>query len=345
MKILEIANELLRIITSDLAKGRPHSEGSLRYIFSERLSIMQGSTNSYASSIITLLNYNLFVLGDAKITPLSIIYIILLAGLLIYLSGKLKHILISKLLVKLKLDIGAQQAIGGITRYIVLFVGFLIILQTVGINLTTLNVLAGAVGIGIGFGLQNIANNFISGLIILLERPIKVGDRVEVQGITGRVQSVSARSTIIRTNDNISIIVPNSKFISEHVVNWSFASNTVRFRIPLMVSYDSDVDLVKKVLTEVASESADILEDPPPSTSLVRFDEKGMFFELRAWSRTRVHNPGSLRSDLNYEIFRRFRENGIKFAESHYSFSMRETEADDFTRVRGGGNRREAQAS
>src|SRR5215813_2709546 len=172
---------------------------------------MQGSANQYTNSIIDILNYNLFALGDAKITPLSIIYIVLLAGVLVYLSGKLKELLINKLLVRLKLDIGAQQAIGGIMRYVVLFIGFLIILQTVGINLTTLNVLAGAVGIGIGFGLQNIANNFISGLIILLERPIKVGDRVEVQGVTGQVQSVSARSTVIRTNDNISIIVPNSK--------------------------------------------------------------------------------------------------------------------------------------
>src|SRR5262252_1425978 len=119
---------------------------------------MQARADQYTRSIIDILNYNLFALGDAKITPLSIIYIVILAALLIYLSGKLKQLLINKLLVRLKLDIGAQQAIGTIVRYLVLFIGFVIILQTVGINLTTLNVLAGAVGIGIGFGLQNIAN-------------------------------------------------------------------------------------------------------------------------------------------------------------------------------------------
>src|SRR5690606_14357304 len=134
----------------------------------------------YVDQIFKILNYNIFALGDAKITPLSILYTLLLTAALIYLSSKLKGLLISRLLRRTNLDAGAQDAIGTITRYLILFVGFLIILQTVVINLTTLNVLAGAVGIGVGFGLQNIANNFISGLIILLERPIKVGDRIEV---------------------------------------------------------------------------------------------------------------------------------------------------------------------
>lgn len=277
---------------------------------------MQETTNQSSSSFFDLLNYNLFVLGEAKITPLTLIYLALLAGLLIYLSGKLKDLMIKRLLSRLRLDTGAQHAVGTITRYVVLLVGALVILQTVGINLTTLNVLAGAVGIGIGFGLQNIANNFISGLIILFERPIKIGDRIEVQGINGQVQSISARSTVVRTNDNISIIVPNSKFISENVVNWSFAGNRIRFRVPVLVAYGSDLDLVTKILTDVAAENEDVVSDPPPTARLLRFDDRGIYFELRAWSRTRVQHPGAFKSALNFEIYRRFVDNGIEFAET-----------------------------
>jgi small-conductance mechanosensitive channel len=272
---------------------------------------MQDLAGDYLNPIFKLLNYNLFALGDAKITPLSIIYLLLLSATLIYLSRKLKNLLIARVLQRTSLDIGAQQAIGTITRYLVLFVGFLIILQTVGINLTTVNVLAGAVGIGIGLGLQNIANNFISGLIILFERPIKVGDRIEVGQIHGDVTAIGARSTRIKTNDNISVIVPNSKFISENVTNWSLYGNIVRFRIPVRVAYDSDIDLVSRLLVEVAEESDDIVSDPPPSVRLVEFAENALRFELRAWSRARLHRPGTLKSNLNLAIIRKFRESNV----------------------------------
>jgi small-conductance mechanosensitive channel len=272
---------------------------------------MQDFAADYLNPIFRLLNYNLFALGDAKITPLSIIYLILLSAALIYLSRKLKNLLVTRILQRTSLDVGAQQAIGTITRYLVLFVGFLIILQTVGINLTTVNVLAGAVGIGIGLGLQNIANNFISGLIILFERPIRVGDRIEVAKIFGQVTAIGARSTRIKTNDNISIIVPNSKFISENVTNLSLYGNIVRFRIPVRVAYDSDVDLVSQLLIEVAEENEDIVSDPPPSVRLAEFAENSLRFELRAWSRSRLHRPGILKSDLNLAIVRKFREHGV----------------------------------
>ncbi len=273
---------------------------------------MQQTTTQYIDDIFRALNYNLFSLGDAKITPLTIFYLILLTVLVVYLSGKLKNLLVTKLLAKTRLDLGAQMAIGTITRYILLCVGFLIVLQTVGINLTTLNVVAGAIGVGVGFGLQNIANNFISGLIILTERPIKVGDRVEVDKVVGRVTNIGSRSTTVLTNDNLSIIVPNSKFISESVVNWSLANNLIRFRMPVSVPYNSDVDLVMKLLLEIANENEDVADDPKPSAGLVKFGESMLQFELRVWSRTRLHTSGGMKSAINLEIVRRFRKNGIK---------------------------------
>lgn len=259
-----------------------------------------------------ILNYNLFALGDARITPLSIFYLVILAIGLVYFSNKLKSLLITRLLAKTGLDRGAQQAIGTITRYVVMFVGILIIFQTVGIDLTTLNVLAGAIGIGVGFGLQNIANNFISGLILLVERPIKVGDRIEVDDVNGDVASIGARSTTIKTNDGIAIIVPNSKFISENVVNWSFGGEIVRFKIPVGVAYDSDIDLVTELLLKIAKDNKDVAETPPPSVRLMELGSSSLQFELRAWSRDKLHRPGFFLSDINYEIVRRFRENGIE---------------------------------
>lgn len=274
-------------------------------------------------SITELLNYTLFTLGNAQITPLTVAYLLILSAVLIYLSAKLKNLLVGKLLQRTKLDLGAQQAIGTITRYLILFVGFLVILQTVGIDLTTLNVLAGAVGIGIGFGLQNIANNFISGLIIMFERPIKVGDRIEVDDVHGEVISIGARSTSIRTNDNITIIVPNSKFISENVINWSFGDELIRFRIPVGVGYDSDVDLVSRLMVEAAKENGDVVEQPPPSVRFLDFGDSALQFELRAWSRVRLHRPGLFRSNLNFAILKKFRENNIEIPFQQHDIHLR----------------------
>lgn len=273
---------------------------------------MKEMLRDYFEPFFNLLNYNIFALGDAKITPLSILYLIFLSLALYYLSNKLKNFLVENVLARTKLDLGARQAVGTISRYFLLFVGFLVILQTVGINLTTLNVLAGAVGIGVGFGLQNIASNFISGLIILLERPVKVGDRIEVGKINGKVMSIGARSTHIRTNDNITIIVPNSKFISENVVNWSYYGSKVRFRVPVGVAYDSDVELVKRLLIEAANENPDVLQDPAPAVRLLKFDDSALNLELWAWSETKLHRKNVFLSDLNFAILKKFRENNVE---------------------------------
>jgi small-conductance mechanosensitive channel len=187
-----------------------------------------------------------------------------------------------------------------------------VILQTAGIDLTTLNILAGAVGIGVGFGLQNIANNFISGLIILFERPIKIGDRIVVGEIEGDVVSIDARSTTVLTNDNIAIIVPNSKFITENVINWSHNDPKIRFRIPITVAYGTETRLVERLLLEVAAENNDVLNDPAPGVRLIEFGDNGLHFELRAWTTALLHRRGLLVSALNFAIYDKLREHGIE---------------------------------
>jgi small-conductance mechanosensitive channel len=269
--------------------------------------------NDFIARIKQILNYTLLDLDGTTITLWRLITFVFLIFALFYIARKLRNWLVSNVLIRSKLDLGAREAIGTITRYIVLFFGLLMIFQTVGVNLTTFNVLAGAVGIGIGFGLQTVASNFISGLIILFERPIKVGDRIEVDDIVGDVIRIGARSSIVLTNDNIAIIVPNLKFITENVVNWKYTGEKIRFAIPVSVAYGSDARLVEKLLLEVARENPDVMKDPEPVVRFMEFGDNGLNFELRPWSTTLIHRRGRLVSGLNFAIYDKFTEHGIEF--------------------------------
>ncbi len=269
----------------------------------------------------------LLTLGTAQVTILTLIYLFVFSLLLFYLSAKLRNWIVDQFLTRTRMDVGARQATGSIIRYFVIAVGFIIILQTAGIDLTALNVLAGAVGIGLGFGLQNIVNNFISGLIILFERPIKVGDRLVVGDVEGDVVRIGGRSTEVVTNDNITIIVPNSKFITENVINWSHNDRKVRFRIPVSVAYGSDVRLVERLLLEVAAGDPDVLDKPAPGVRLMEFGDNGLLFELRAWSTTLIHRKGLLVSNLNFAILASFTEHGIEIPFPQRDLHIRGREA------------------
>ncbi|SES90376.1 Mechanosensitive ion channel [Salinibacillus kushneri] len=196
-----------------------------------------------------------------------------------------------------------------------MIVAFVVSLATVGIDLSALTVFAGVVGVGIGFGMQNIASNFISGIILLFERPIKVGDRVIVNDILGYVEKINMRATIIRTIDNEHIIVPNSYFLEEHVVNRSYSDPNLRLRIPIGVAYGSDVEKVRDLLLQVAQEEAaayeNILSDPEPFVYFSGFGDSSLDFELFIW----IANPDQLiitKSNINFRINNILKENNIE---------------------------------
>jgi small-conductance mechanosensitive channel len=248
---------------------------------------------------------------------LSLFQIFLLIALLIgvfWFSSRTKRFLFNRFLAKSGLDRSLQYAIAQIVSNIVLIVGIFIVLDNAGIHLGALTVFAGAVGVGVGFGLQNIASNFISGLVILAERPITVGDRVEVAGIVGQVQHIRARSTVIVTNDNITMIVPNSKFIDSPVTNWTYGDPRVRFRIPVGVAYNSDIAKVRAALVAAGKENPHTLSDPEPSVYLEKFGENAIEFELVVWSSEMSYRPRRYRSDLNFAIEKNLREAGIELA-------------------------------
>ena len=214
----------------------------------DRLSEIFENIKDFLHPIVELFTGTLFTLGKTEISLIFIFVFIVAFVALFFVSNKLEKLIVNRVLKKSSLNKGTVQASGAIVKYIVLTVGFFVIIHTAGIDLTALGFLAGALGVGIGFGLQNITNNFISGIIILFERPIKVGDRIEVGTIKGDVTEISARSTTIVTNDNITLIVPNSEFISNTVINWSHSDRLVRFHIPVGVSYKEDPRIVRKIV-------------------------------------------------------------------------------------------------
>jgi len=246
-------------------------------------------------------------------TPFTLGKLLLLATLLVallFLSRRFTRWLVDSFLAQRNLDLGVRQAVGTLAKYAITTLGVVVILQAVGIDLSAFTVLAGALGVGLGFGLQNVANNFVSGLIILFERPIKVGDRIEVGGVSGEVRRIGARATMVVTEDNIAVIVPNSQFISERVTNWSHTGLLTAFVVRIRVPWDVDADLVRRLLLEAAAENPHVLRDPPPEVEL-RDLRGGLHMSLQVWSTEYLQGEGRLKSDLNFAIREKLRRHDI----------------------------------
>ncbi len=258
---------------------------------------------------------------------ISLLQIFLLIALLIavfWLSSRTKRFLFNRFLVRSGLDRALQHAIAQIVGYVVLIVGIVVVLDNAGIHLGALTVFAGAVGVGVGFGLKNIASNFISGLLILAERPIAIGDRIEVAGITGQVKQIRARSTVIFTNDNIAMIVPNEKFIDSPVTNWTYTDRRVRFRVPVGVAYGSDVNKVRDALIAAAHEHPATLKEPEPSAFLEKFGNSTIDFQLVVWSDEMSRRPSRFKSDLNYLIYKHLTAAGIEIPNPQRDLHIRD---------------------
>jgi small-conductance mechanosensitive channel len=251
-------------------------------------------------------------IGNIPITPVFLIKTFVFFFLLRMVTQMTRRLMENRVLVRTSLQPGQQYAFAQIAAYVVFLFGLLIGLQWAGVNMSSLVILGGAVGIGVGFGLQNIANNFVSGIILLMERPIQVGDRVEVGNTNGDVVKIAARATWIRTNDNVVMIIPNSEFINSHVTNWTANDRQVRFPIPLGVSYNSDPETVREVLMEVADRHPDVLTIPEPEVVFMGFGDSSLDFILNVWTVTRVQYPKILASEIYFMIFKAFKERGIE---------------------------------
>ncbi|GJM60911.1 MULTISPECIES: mechanosensitive ion channel family protein [Persicobacter] len=204
------------------------------------------------------------------------------------------------------------SSIGNIARYITLVLGFMIVVHSMGLNLSSLYVIFGSLGVGIGIGLQNITENFVSGILIMFERPVKVGDRIDVNGISGIITNIEARATSVLTNDNISIILPNSYLTNQQVTNWSHNNHKIRLRFPVGVSYKEDPEKVKEVLLKIVEEHHGILKQPTPQVLFTNFGESSLDFSLDVWTESYLHKFDILQSEVYFEIFKQFKLHQIE---------------------------------
>ncbi|MAK07625.1 MAG: mechanosensitive ion channel protein MscS [Marinoscillum sp.] len=264
------------------------------------------------SEFLFIFNRTLFKIGDSEVSIGTIVIFFASFYLLVVVSKNVRLLLLNKILARSKLKKSFRESIANGVRITMMLIGTIIIIQAVGIDLSALSLLAGALGVGIGFGFQKVTDNLISGLTILVEEPIKVGDRVEVGEVSGDIVNISLRATTIVTNDNISIIVPNSEFISSQVINWSHNNRIVRFRLPVGVSYEEDPEIIKKLLLEVADENPNVQKEPKPKVFFEKFGDSSLDFKLGIWTSSHTDKPEFIRSEINYAIFQKFRENNIK---------------------------------
>lgn len=258
-----------------------------------------------------ILHMTLFEVNKTPITFVSIVmFVIVLAGFGL-LARFISRILLGRILSRLTLEEGTRYNLMRLTQYTVMVIGAIVAFQFIGIDLSGLAVIFGLLSVGIGFGLQNVTSNFVAGLILLFERPIKVGDRVTVGNTEGDVVEINIRSTTIRSLQNIAIIVPNSEFVSAMVINWSHGDTKVRLEVDVGVSYNSDLDTVLRSLQEVAEENPEVLRSPAPEVLHRGFGDSSWNMQLRAW----IDNPKryhQVRSVLNCAIVRKFRANGVE---------------------------------
>jgi potassium-dependent mechanosensitive channel len=267
---------------------------------------------SIFSRIWSVLTYRLVDSQTMKVTAIRLIIGIALLALAVFVSSTVSTLWDRRIAKSSHINAGLRYTIARLLRYLLLVVGIVAVLKgAFDLDLTSVAVVFTALSVGIGFGLQYLAADIASGFILLFERPIRVGDRITIGDDEGDVQSIKLRTTIIYTNDRIAIIVPNSRLVTQRVINWSYGDPRARIAIPIGVGTSSDVDLVTKTLSRAAEDVENVLTDPPPKVQFLQFGDYSLDFRLLVWTR-QPNRHAQIRSDINYRIERLFREAGIE---------------------------------
>src|SRR3989440_1795836 len=263
-------------------------------------------------------------IGNVSVSVTAIAFGILIFAVALLMSRTLSALLQRRIAKRAYLDPGLQYTLGRLTQYVIVALGSLLALRTgLNLDLTSIALLFTALSVGIGFGLQYLAADIASGFILLFERPVRVGDRITIGEDEGDVQSINLRTTVVATNNRVSIIVPNSKLVSQRLINWSYGDPRARIAIPIGVSAESDIDLVTQTLLKAAESVDNVLKDPPPKVQFLKFGDWSLDFRLLVWTnRPRIHTQ--IRSDINYRIEKLFREAKIEIPFPQTEFRLRD---------------------
>lgn len=257
-----------------------------------------------------ILEYKIIQIGDYNLILyhiLFVIFVIIVTGIILWVTKKI----FDRLVLKKHINVGKKHAIYQIIKYFVWVIAIAIALESIGIKLTLLIAGSAALLVGLGLGLQSVFQDFISGVVILVESTIQVNDVIEVEGFVGRVKEIGLRTSKVVTRDDIVTIIPNSKFTTERVINWSHTKRKTRFHINVGVAYGSDVELVRKVLLECAAEHEEVENTPKPFVRFIDFGNSSLDFELFFWSVNNFYVE-NIKSDLRFLIDKKFRENKIQ---------------------------------
>jgi len=253
-----------------------------------------------------------FAFGKSRVSLLAVVQGVLSSGAVLVVALWISAVLERKVLRDAVADLSLRKVAGNAIRAVLMLVGILFALSAVGVDLTALSVLGGALGVGLGFGLQKLAANYVSGFVILFERSLRIGDTVRVDNFEGVVADIKTRYTLIRSAGGRESIVPNEKLITERIENLSLADPRILLWTDITVGYDSDVDLVQRILLDAARSSDRVLADPEPAARLVKFGADGLEFTLQFWIGDLQNGQMNVRSDVNLHILKSLREAGIE---------------------------------
>ena len=262
-------------------------------------------------------------LGDLRLSALGVVKGLISAGVLLWVAAALSRFLEQRLRQTKNLTPSIQVLSAKLAKVLLFTFAILAVLSTVGIDLTAFAVFGGAIGVGIGFGLQKVVSNLISGVILLLDRSIKPGDVIEVGQTYGKINSLGARYASVVTRDGMEYLIPNEDLITQRVVNWSFSNPQIRLRVPIGIAYDADVNLAIELAMEAARETKRVLADPAPNCLMTGFGESSIDLELRFWIEDPENGAGNMRSAVLLKIWEKYQEHKINIPYPHREVILR----------------------
>ncbi|MDO5523607.1 MAG: mechanosensitive ion channel [Bacteroidia bacterium] len=266
--------------------------------------------DSTKKNISEIFNVVVFDIQGSRFTLLTILYIVIAIWLLLYLSKKFSLLLQNKVLIKRIREPGARYSIATILRYLIVLIGFIFIVQSAGFDMTSFGLMAGALGVGIGFGLQNLFSDFVSGVILLFDSSVKVGDVIDVDGLVCTVTKINLRTTQVLTRDDKYILLPNTLLTKNRIINWTHNIKNSRFDISVGVDYASNVELVMRLLRESAEEQEGVDKTPEPFVRFNEYADSALLFTVYFWS-SNVFRVENTKSEIRRKIFHKFEENNI----------------------------------